>query len=362
VGRVSGNASILAESYKWYGVGIEKQRKILQALQSEKRLPTVEDICNAVLLSFFEIACSTSSAAYFQHIIGAARLVEMRGPEACSSGILQQLFTTLRIQLLHPAIIMRFPSFFATEEWLTIPFQGRRKSVYDKVMDVISVLSTIIFRLDATRSMQSSSEIRAQRLLLRTETANIKEQLDEWWDKDLRDASKIHGWNGDYFRGVPGFDVDYKILNYRSIPTDHGTNSTPPEDAAGTWYDIALPQTGLDRRFFAESRATAFYSAARLLTLSLLDDLDAPPARFHEQMQAHSESILSVTKYMTKLDIGYAYVRLVLPLTLVWTLSPLDAQRVRAKEVLSWWKEKGGVGGLCEVVLSTLPGASRRMP
>lgn len=99
-GKNSGNTSAVVESYKWYGAGIEKQRKLLQELQRQKRVPTVEEICNPILLSFFEITCNTSATGYFQHLIGAARLLEMRGPEACSSGILQQVFLTLRIQLV----------------------------------------------------------------------------------------------------------------------------------------------------------------------------------------------------------------------------------------------------------------------
>ena len=100
VGRDSGNPSIVMEAYRWYGSGIAKQRKILEELQIEKRVPTIEELCTPILLSFFEITCNTSPTGYFQHIMGAASFLEMRGPEACSSGTLHQLFLTLRIQLV----------------------------------------------------------------------------------------------------------------------------------------------------------------------------------------------------------------------------------------------------------------------
>jgi hypothetical protein len=100
VGRQSGNPTVMAESYKWYGLGIAKQRKLLEELQHGQRAPTVEEICTPILLSFFEITCNTSPAGYFHHLMGAARLLEMRGPEECSSGILHQIFLTLRIQLV----------------------------------------------------------------------------------------------------------------------------------------------------------------------------------------------------------------------------------------------------------------------
>lgn len=261
---------------------------------------------------------------------------------------------------MHPAIVMRIPSIFATEDWRTIPFQGRPKSVFDRVIDVITIISTILYRLEATRSTKDLAEANTQRLLLRAETAKIKEQLDQWWDKELREASQTHGWNGDYYRGVPGFDFDYDCLKSEPTPTDDGMTFQQSEKGIATWYDIAPPPPGRNVRFYAESRATAFYNTARMLTLSILNELDAPPVRFEEQMEAHSESILSVATFMTRLDIGYAYVRLVLPLTLVYQLSPLDTQKIRAKEILSKWKMKGGVGGICDVVLSGFQGETFR--
>ena len=245
---------------------------------------------------------------------------------------------------MHPAIITRSPSIFSSKEWLTIPFQGRPKSVFDKVIDVITIISAILFRLDATWSTKDMSEAIAERLLLRAQTLKIKEQLDQYWDKELRDASQLHGWSGDYYRGVPGFDFDNDYLKLEPTPTDDeitASQSPPPRN---------------NGCFYAESMATAFYNTARMLTLSILNELDAPPIRFEEQMQAHSESILCVATLMTHLNIGYAFVRLVLPLSLVWQLSPLETQKTKAMQILSQWKMKGGVGGLCEVVLSSMRG------
>lgn len=358
-GRDSGNTSIVVESYKWYGAGIAQQRKLLEDLQREKRVPTVEEICTPILLSFFEITCNTSPTGYFQHLMGAARLLEMRGPEDCSSGILHQLFLTVRIQLIHPAIVWRMPSIFASEAWLTIPFQGRPKSVFDRVIDAITIISSIESRLDETRSAKHSSEAELQLLLLRGEATKIKEQLDQWWDEELREASQTNGWNGDHYRGVPGFDFDYDCLNSEQTFTDDRMTVRYPDNSGRSGYSMA-PPTGPVVRFYAESRATAFYNTARILTLSILNELDARPARFEEQMQAHSESILSVARFLTGMDIGYAYVRLLLPLTLVARLSPLETQKIRAREVMSEWRMKGGVAGLCEVVLSDIQGEAFR--
>lgn len=251
------------------------------------------------------------------------------------------------------------PSIFANEAWLTIPFQSRPKSVFDKVIDIITIISSIQSRLDETRAAKDSSEAKLQLLLLREEVTRIKEQLDQWWDKELREASQTQGWQGDHYRGVPGFDFDYDCLNLEPTFTDSGMTVPYQGKSDGSGHPID-PPTGPVIRFYAESRATAFYNTARILTLSTLNELDARPARFEEQMQAHSESILCVARFLTSMDIGYAYVRLVLPLSLVATMSPLETQKIRAREVMSEWRMKGGVAGLCEVALSDIQGEAFR--
>ena len=246
---------------------------------------------------------------------------------------------------------MRIPSIFATEEWLTIPFKGRTKSVFDKVIDAITIISSLLSRLDASKYKKNSSEEKIQRILVGKEATKIKEQLDQWWDIELRDASRTHGWNEDYFRGVPGFDFDYDCLKPESAFTEGGmTVQYPDKSTEGEHPTASTPERAV--QFYKESRATAFYSTARILTLSILNDVGSSPALFTQQMQAHCESILSVSNFLTGMDTGYAYVRLVLPLTLVTRLSPLPSQRDRAKAVLQKWSQKGGVAGLCEVVLS----------
>lgn len=352
VGRHSGNPTIMVESYKWYGSGIAKQRKLLEELQHEQRAPTVEEICTPILLSFFEITCNTSPTGYFHHLMGAARLLEMRGPEECSSGILHQIFLTLRIQLIHQAIAMRTPSIFATEEWLTVPFKNRPKNVFDRVIDSIIVISTIISRLDASQFIENASEAKFQQRLIRSEATKIKTQLDEMWDTVLRDASRTHGWAGDHFQGVLGFDFDHHHLK---SDRDGGIAVQHPDESDGTAYATTPP--GRVVRFYAESRATAFYSTARILILTILNELGSPPsppARLKEQIQAHCQCILSIANFLTGIDIGYAYVRLMLPLTLVSRVSTLPSQRVQAQSILEEWQTKAGVAGLCEAVLSDI--------
>lgn len=248
---------------------------------------------------------------------------------------------------------MRIPSIFASEEWLTIPFKCRPKSVFDNVIDAITIISSILARLEASQFEEDPSEAEIKVKIVRQDAIKIKEQLDQWWDNELRDASRTHGWNGDHFKGVPGFDFDYDCLKSESSFTDGAITVQHPQKSDETNYPTAQ-RAGQELKFSAESRATAFYSTARILILSILKDVDTPPALFEEQMEAHCESILSCATFLTGMDIGYAYVRLVLPLTLVSRLSLLPSQKERAKLVLQNWSQKGGIAGLCEVVLTNM--------
>jgi hypothetical protein len=99
-GRYSNDERIIAESYWWYGDGLARQIQTLAIMQREQREPTIEEICAPLMLSFFEITCSTSPTAYFQHLMGAARMLEKHGPEKCSEGVLFALYQTLRLQLV----------------------------------------------------------------------------------------------------------------------------------------------------------------------------------------------------------------------------------------------------------------------
>jgi hypothetical protein len=104
----------------------------------------------------------------------------------------------------------------------------------------------------------------------------------------------------------------------------------------------------------AAGRPLAFYSTARLIVLSLLSQLGVPPPLCDEQMEAHSGSVLQVAHFMTEMQIGYAFLRLIMALHAVAVLSPKVEQKEEAIALLREWKEFNGVSGLCDVALGQL--------
>ena len=99
-GKVSQNTSLMTESYKWYGVGLRAHQKQLQILSNHKKKPSIEEICMAIMLSFFEIISSTTHTAYFQHIMGAMKLLEMVGPEGCREATIGRLYQVVKAQMV----------------------------------------------------------------------------------------------------------------------------------------------------------------------------------------------------------------------------------------------------------------------
>lgn len=91
---------MLIQGYRWYGSGLSSQRKELNAIEVEKRLPTFEELCTPLMLSFCEISRSTSRNAYFDHLFGAVNLLVKYGPEKCGEGGLYDMFYILRLQLV----------------------------------------------------------------------------------------------------------------------------------------------------------------------------------------------------------------------------------------------------------------------
>lgn len=125
-GRKIDDKVLMMEAYKSYDAGLVSQRKSLQDIFNGKREPTIEELCIPLLMSFFEITCCTSQTAYFQHLCGAATLLEMYGPKKCSEGILFELFHALRLQFV--SFIVHFISISFPYSCLMHTFLSRLSS------------------------------------------------------------------------------------------------------------------------------------------------------------------------------------------------------------------------------------------
>jgi hypothetical protein len=93
-GSLAEDVSIQMEACKWYMRALQG----LQHLLSRKISSFTGDIvCAVVMLAHFENLAGTSTEAWFQHVQGAAMMLESGGAESCREGFLHQLFRHLRL-------------------------------------------------------------------------------------------------------------------------------------------------------------------------------------------------------------------------------------------------------------------------
>jgi len=93
-GTLARDISIRTEACRWYSTALRG----LQYLLSLKATHFTGDIiCATVMLTHFESLAGTSRGAWFQHVQGAARMLETCGPKGCREGFLHHLFRHLRL-------------------------------------------------------------------------------------------------------------------------------------------------------------------------------------------------------------------------------------------------------------------------
>lgn len=209
-------------------------------------------------------------------------------------------------------------------------------------------------------------EVEKEKQAITEHAQSLKVVLDKMWD-DLQHLAQAQGWQGDKFNGVPGFDRilsrEQSYINSPSSTLD-GTESRGRDTAThidlSVQYPIGSPKSGFPHApsfppgvslSSIASRPIGFYSTARLLVLSILYQLGATPDLYYEQLESHCNSILHVCQHMTRLGIGYAFLRLVFPLHVVCMLSPKLVQVEEARSILKQWRGTGAISGLCEIAL-----------
>lgn len=94
--KIHGEVQILVDSYRWYTKSLHTQRKALLTLGGQT-IPTDEEVLVPIVLALYEIYAGTAPTSVFHHMNAATRILDMRGPRNCSSGVSYPLFKALRI-------------------------------------------------------------------------------------------------------------------------------------------------------------------------------------------------------------------------------------------------------------------------
>jgi hypothetical protein len=93
----------------------------------------------------------------------------------------------------------------------------------------------------------------------------------------------------------------------------------------------------------------AYFAAARILLSAIRDaDTTSPPS---VSQAWDGQTVLNSLSFLAQQDIGCAYLRMFLPLTLVALYSRSDGQRTRALEVLEAWFRDTSFSGLSSIAV-----------
>jgi hypothetical protein len=97
-GVMTNNMSIQTEAYRWYAKALESQRNFIQGDTTAlpKTIPAAEEILSPIILALFELVSSTTPTGWLNHVMGAATMLQMRGPEGCQTGLAHLVFRAVR--------------------------------------------------------------------------------------------------------------------------------------------------------------------------------------------------------------------------------------------------------------------------
>jgi hypothetical protein len=109
-GSMSKNIDMQREAMWWYTYTLRLQSigvgQYMQPPPSMPTIPTPDDLCISMMLMYYELIHPTSPGSWVRHLYGAARLLELRGPENCQSGFPHVLFRALRLLVVRKSIII----------------------------------------------------------------------------------------------------------------------------------------------------------------------------------------------------------------------------------------------------------------
>ncbi|KAF2192981.1 hypothetical protein K469DRAFT_745399 [Zopfia rhizophila CBS 207.26] len=327
--QVHQDIAVLTDSYRWYIAGLNSQRKSLTNLDGNA-IPNDVEVLVPIILGLYEVYAGTTPTSVFHHLAAATKILEMRGPRNCCSGVAYQLFKAMRVSDSHKSLIFNKPSVFSATEWLTLPFVIYPKNAHHLLTDIVLAIPECLtlckisgnFSEFFLRDIPSGLDLNPAR-----ERANhLLRELDTWANcyPHLSSVS----------------------LFSRSVTLEPQQSSS-----------LMVPDS------FTALTAATYHTAYLTLTLllhKLSPSMEAPVSPQDSNTRAespvhlslatpisNSASILQISDYIESTHpIGFNFLRSIFPLVVVAILGPREEQKKKAGEMLERWGQKRGVGGL----------------
>ncbi|KAI1622036.1 hypothetical protein EDD37DRAFT_503356 [Exophiala viscosa] len=187
VGQANNDIRLVRESSKVYGRAL---KELQGALIDPTRMYSDHILMACMLLGLYELfeGPGLHSLNWVAHAQGAARLIELRGPERHQHWDAHHPFLASRIPTVYAAILQRKSTYLATEEWLTIPWaQQRHKTYFDRLVDSVTTIPGLMEKFDILR--ESNSDVGDELVELLGECKTVQVHMDRWRDGTKKGAT-----------------------------------------------------------------------------------------------------------------------------------------------------------------------------
>ncbi|RDW73414.1 hypothetical protein BP6252_07321 [Coleophoma cylindrospora] len=156
LGRAKNDHSMVTESHKLYTQGLSELQK---ALWNPGLMYKDETLGACMALAMYELTeCpSKTDYGYVSHHKGCARLIQLRGSKAYSSGLAHRIFSSFRIQGILRTLETCQPNFLTETKWLDHPWKHISKSPADQILDVLAMAPVILTRVHAMSTLDPGS-------------------------------------------------------------------------------------------------------------------------------------------------------------------------------------------------------------
>ncbi|KAF2870393.1 hypothetical protein BDV95DRAFT_496472 [Massariosphaeria phaeospora] len=337
--KVHQDPTIMVDSYKWYTMSLHSQRMSLSRLLVNS-VPEDEEVLVPIILAMYEVYAGTTSTSVFQHLTAATKILEMRGPVNCGSGVSFPLFRAMRVSDSHKSMVYNHPSVFSTPDWMELPFQTQARNAHMCLVDILLVIPDRMRECELEGKMSSSF---SKPIPPHVDLVSVRERT-------LQLLSDVDAW----------------AKRYPHLTSTPNGPQYVTEDMGTILDDIGLPQNPsvimLSEGFIALTAAT--YEAIRLILSMLLYKITSSPSSPADSTDSHqstrsrlpsfvansitfSKSVLDISAYIESTHpVGFDFMRSVFPLVVVAILGPLEEEQKAASRMLKRWGEMNGMKGL----------------
>ncbi|KAL8874590.1 MAG: hypothetical protein Q9174_000117 [Haloplaca sp. 1 TL-2023] len=163
-------------------------KEMSRALQDKKRIHTDEILAAGKMMSQYEMFHGSTApkmeargSNWRSHILGAIKLIEIRGPRAHATSDAHDLFVDTRIAAILAAIVSRKPSFLVAPQWRTLPFEARSKDPADDLHDLMALLPLLFEEYDVLEVAPASEESHVRHVQLFDRCCLLEQALQRWY-------------------------------------------------------------------------------------------------------------------------------------------------------------------------------------